>query len=85
MKSSDKAWSTGGGNGKPLQYSGLENPTDSKKRQTDMTPEDEPPRTEGVQYAIGQEWRNTSRKNEEAGPEWKQCSVVDMSGDENKV
>ena len=55
------------------------------KKQKDMAPEDEPPRSEGVQYAIGQEWRNTSRKKEEAGPEWKQCSVVDMSGDENKV
>ena len=57
----------------------------SMKKQKDMTLEDEPPRSIGVQYAIGQEWRNTSRKNEEAGPEWKQCSVVDMSGDKNKI
>ena len=55
------------------------------KKQKDMTLEDEPPRSIGVQYAIGQEWRTTSRKNEEAGPEWKQCSVVDMSGDKNKI
>ena len=70
MKSSDNTWSTGGGNGKPLQYSGLENPTDSKKRQTDMTPEDEPPRTEGVQYATGEEQRaitNSCRKKEATG------------------
>ena len=57
----------------------------SMKKQKDMTLEDEPPRSIGVQYAIGQEWRKTSRKNEEAGPEWKQCSVVDMSGDKNKI
>ena len=84
-ESSDKVWSPGEGNGKLLQYSCLENPINSMKKQKDMTLEDEPPRSIGVQYAIGQEWRTTSRKNEEAGPEWKQCSVVDMSGDKNKI
>ena len=55
MKSSDKIWSTGGGNGNPLQYSCLENPMNSMKMQRDMTPEDEPPRSEGVQYATGEQ------------------------------
>ena len=62
MKTSDKMWSTGGGNGKPLQCSCHENP---KKRRKDMTTEDESPRLEGVQYASGGEWRaitNSSRK-----------------------
>ena len=58
VESSDKAWSTGEGNGKPLQYSCLENHMNSMKRQKDMTPEDEPPRSVGVQYAIRKEWRN---------------------------
>ena len=55
------------------------------KRQKDMTLEDASPRLVGVQYATGEEWRNSSRKNEEAGPQWKQCSVVDVSGGESKV
>ena len=61
---------------------------DSMKRQKDMTPEDEPHRSEGVQYATGEEQRaitNSSRKNEEAEPKWKQHSAVDMSGGESKV
>ena len=44
--------------------------------------------SEGVQYATGEEQRRTTsspRKNEVAGPKWKQCSVVDMSGDESKI
>ena len=60
----------------------------SMKRQKYMTPEDEPPRPEGVQYITGEEWRattNSSRKNEAAGSKRKQCSVVDVSGDESKV
>ena len=55
------------------------------KRQKDTTLEDESPRLVGVQYATGEEWRNSSRKNEEAGPQWKQRSVVDVSGGESKV
>ena len=58
-------WSTGEGNGKSLQYSCLENPTNSMKRQKDMTLKDEIPRTVDAQYATGEEWRNNSRYNEE--------------------
>ena len=57
----------------------------SMKRQKDMTLKDELPRSAGAQYAIGEEWRNNSRKNEEAEPKWKQCPVVDKSDDESKV
>ena len=70
MNSSDKTWSTQGGNSKPLHFSCLENPRDGMKRQKDTTPEDEPPRSRGVQYATGEEQRaiiNSSRKNEAAG------------------
>ena len=79
MDSSDRMWSAEGKYGKPLQqHSFLENPMNSVTRQKDMTPEDEPPRSVGVQYATGEEWRNSSRKR--AGPKWKQCSVLDVSG-----
>ena len=64
LESSDKMWSTGKGNGKPLQYSCLENPMNSMKRQRDRTPKDELPRSVGTQYASGDQWRNNSRKNE---------------------
>ena len=53
VESSDKIWSTGEGNGKPLQYSCLENPMNSKKRQKDRTLKDELPRSVGAQYATG--------------------------------
>ena len=65
VESSHKTWSTGEGNGKPLQYSSLENPMNSMKRQKDRTLKDELPRSVGAQYAIVEEWRNNSRKNEE--------------------
>ena len=65
VKSSDKIWSTGEGNDKPLQYSCLENPMSSMKRQKDGTLKDELPRLVGAQYATGDQWRNNSRKNEE--------------------
>ena len=68
---SDKKWSTGEGNGKPPQYSCAENPMNSMKRQKDMTLKDELPRSVDVRYATGEEWRNTSRKNEEAEPKQK--------------
>ena len=68
VESSDKTWSTGEGNGKPLQYSCLDNPMNSMKRQKDKTLKDELPRSVGAQYAIGEEWRNNSRKNEETEP-----------------
>ena len=82
---SDKTWSTREGNGKPLQYSFLENPMNSMKRQKDMTLKDELPRSVGTQYATGEEWRNNSRKNEEMEPKQKQSPVVDVTGDGNKV
>ena len=68
VESSDKTWSTGEGNGKPLQYSCLENPMNSMKRQKDMILKDELPRSVGVQYATGDQWRNNSRKSEEREP-----------------
>ena len=58
------------------------------KRQKDMTPKNEIPRSEGVQYATGEKWRttiNSSRKSEAAWPNKKQQSVVDVSGDESKI
>ena len=85
VETSDKMWSTGEGNGKPLQYSCLENPINSMKKQKDRTLKDQLPRSVGVQYATGEEWRNNSRKNEETEPKSKQCPVVDVSGDGSKV
>ena len=67
VESSDKTWSTGERNDKPLQYSCLENLMNSMKRQKDRTLKDELPRLVGVQYATGDQWRNKSRKNEEMG------------------
>ena len=77
-------WSTGEGNGKPLQYSCLENPMSSMKRQKGMTLKDELLRTVGAQYATGDQWRNNSRKNKEMEPKQKQHPVVDMTGDKAK-
>ena len=85
VESSDKTWSTGEGNGKQLQYSCLENPMNSMKRQKDTTLKDELPRSIGVQYAMGEEWRNNSRKNEETEPKQKQYPVVDVTSDGSKV
>ena len=84
VERSDKMWSTGEGNGKPLQYSCLENPINSMKRQEDRTLKDELPRSVGAQYATGDQWRNSFRKNEETEPKQKQGPVVDVTGDENK-
>ena len=78
-------WSTGEGNGKPLQYSCLENPMNSMKRQKVMTPKDEFPRSVGAQYATGDQRRNNSRKNEGIEPKQKQHQVVDVTGDRSKV
>ena len=85
VESSDKMWSTGEGNGKPLQYSCLENPMNSMKRQKDKILKDELPRLVGAQYATGDQWRNNSRKNEETEPKQKQHPVVDVTGDGIKV
>ena len=68
VESSDKMWSTREGNGKPLQYSCLENARNSVKREKDMTLKDELPRSVGTQYATEEEWTNNSRKNEETEP-----------------
>ena len=85
VESSDKTWSTGEGNGKSLQYSCLENPKNSMKRQKDSTLKDELPRSVGAQYTTGEEWRNNFRNKGEMEPKWKQLPVVDVSGDESKV
>ena len=85
VESSDKMWSTGKGNGKPLQYSCLENPMNSMKKQKDRTLKDELPRSVRAQYATGEQWRNNSRKNEEREPKQKQHPVVDVTGDRSKV
>ena len=78
-------WSTREGNGKPLQYSCLENPMNSMKRQKDRTLKDELPRSVGAQYAPRDEWRNNSRKNEKMEPKQKHHPVVDVIGDGSKV
>ena len=85
VESSDKMWCTGEGNGKPLQYSCLENPMNSMKRQKDITLKDDLPRSLGAQYATGEEWRNNSRRNEETKPQQKQRPVVVVTGDGSKV
>ena len=85
VKSSDKTGSTGEQNGKPLQYSCLENPMNSMKRQKDRILKDEFPRTVGTQYGTGDQWRNNSRKKEEMGPKQKQHPFVDVTGDRSKV
>ena len=85
VESSDKTWSTGEVNGKPLQYSYLENPMNSMKRQKDRTLKDELPRSVGAQYATGDQWRNNSRKNEGMEPKQKQHPVVGVTGDRSKV
>ena len=85
VESSDKTWSTGEGNAKPLQYSCLENPMNSMKRQKDMTMKDELPRSVGAQYASGDQWRNNSSKNAEMEPKQKQHPVVDVLGDGSEV
>ena len=85
VESSDKMWSTGEGNGKPLQYFCLENPMNSVKRQKDSTLKDELLRSVGAQYATGDQWRNNSRKNEETESKQKQHPVVDMTGDGSKA
>ena len=85
VESSDTVWSTGEGNGKPLQYSCLENPMKSMKKQKDRTLKDELPRLVGAQHATGDQWRNNSRKNEGMEPKQKQHPVVFVTGDGRKV
>ena len=71
VERSDTMWSTGEGNGKPLQYSCLENPMNSMKSQNDRILKEELLRSVGAQYATGEEWRNNSRKNEKMEPKQK--------------
>ena len=85
VERSDRMWSTGEGNGKPLQYSCLENPMNSRKRQNDRILKEELPRSVGAQYATGDQWRNDSRKNEGMNPKQKQYPVVDVTGDKSKI
>ena len=81
----DTMWSTREGNGKPLQYSCLENPMNSMKRQNDRIPKEELPRSVGAQYATGDQWRNNSRKNEGMEPKQTQYPVLDVTGDRSKI
>ena len=85
VERSDGTLSTGEGNGKPLQYSCLENPINSTKRQKDRTLKDELPRSVGAQYTTGDQWRYNSRKNEGMEPKQKQHPVVDVTSDGSKV
>ena len=78
-------WSTGEGNGKPLQHSCFENPMNSMKRQKDRMLKDELPRLVGAQYAAKDQWRNNVRKNEGMEPKQKQHPAVDVTGDRSKV
>ena len=72
VERSDRMWSTGEGNGKPLQYSCFENPMNSMKRQNNRILKEVLPRSVGAQYATGGQWRNNSRKNERLEPKQKQ-------------
>ena len=85
MGGSDRMWSTGEQNGNPLQYSCLENPMNSRKRQNDRILKEELPRLVGAQYATGDQWRNKSRKNEGMEPKQKQYPAVDVTGDRSNV
>ena len=85
VERSDRMWSTGEENGKLLQYSCLENPMNSMKRQNDRILKEELPQSVGAQYATGDQWRNNSRKNEGMETKQKQYLVVDMTGDRSKV
>ena len=81
----DGMWSTGEGDGKPLQYSCLENPMHSKKRHKRQDTGRCTPRSVGAQCAPGDQWRNNSRKNEGMEPKQKQYPAVDVTGDRSKV
>ena len=85
VERSDRMWCTGEGNGKPLQYSCLENLMNSMKRQNVRILKEELPRSVGVQYATGDQWGNNSRKNEGIEPKQKQYPVVHVTSDRSKV
>ena len=85
VERSDRMWSTGEGNGKPLQYSCLENPMNSMERKNDRILKQVLPRSVGAQYATGDQWRNNSRNNKGMEPKQKHYPAVDMTGDRSKV
>ena len=85
VEKADRMWSTEEGNGMQLQYSCLDNPMNSMKRQKDRTIKDELPRLVGAQHATGDQWRNNSRKNEETHSKQKQHPVVDVTSDGSKL
>ena len=85
VECSDKTWSIGEGNGKPLRYSCLENPMNSMKRQKNRTLKDQLSRSIGANYATGDQWRNNSRNNEDTEPKQNQHPVVDVTGDGSQV
>ena len=85
VERSDRMWSTGEGNGKPLQCSCLENPMNSMKRQNDRIRKEKLRRSVGAQYATGDQWRNNSRRNEGMEPKQKEYPAVDVTGDRGKV
>ena len=85
VERSDRMWSTGEKNGKPLHYSCLENPMNSMKRQNYRILKEELPGSVVAQYAAEDQWRNNSRKNEGMEPKAKQYPVVDVTGDRRKV
>ena len=85
VERSDRMWSTGEGNDKSFQYSCLENPMNSMKRQNDRILKEDLPRSVAAQHATGDQWRNNSRKNEGMEPKQKQCPAVNVTGDRSKV
>ena len=84
MERSERMWSTGEGNGS-IQYSCLENPMNNMKRQNGRILKEELPRSVGVQYTTGDQWRNNSREYEGMEPKQKQYPVVDVTGDRSKA
>ena len=85
VEKSDRMWSTGERNGKPLQYSCFENPMNSMKRQNDRILKEVLSRSVGAQNATGDQLRNNSRKNEGIEPKQKQYPVVDVTRDRSKI
>ena len=85
VERSDRMWSTGEENGKPLLHSCLENPMNSMKRQNNRILKEELHRSVGAQYATGDQWRNNSRKNEGMKPEQKQYPAVEVTDDRSKI
>ena len=85
MESYDKLWSTGDGNGKPLQYSCLENPHEQYEKAKRKTLKGDLTRSVGAQYATGDQQSNNSRKNEETEQKQKQHLLMDVTGDGRKV